>query len=367
MPRPRETGPRTFRKKLRDGSIWDYTYDRQTGKALGRQRVDGDAGEIRPGSIGELIRDYRASQAFELRKPGTKEIYNRILNNLNELYGDLPVRQMTPAAVQEIKDALQDTPAKANNVLRMLSIIYTFARRRNRVEFNPAASPGRLVVRARTEIWSAEDENRVLETFRPSLRLAFMLMLYTLQRVSDVLDMTLAQVVEQEGRLYITLRQQKTRELVGVPVHSRLDPFLRERLADLRPSLLLVPNAQGSRWLRRSFSKAWDTDLAKANKVLSADLLGQGMTAKQIVEELAGRHRHRHDLRRTGIVRLAEAGATTPQIAAVSGHQIDYCECILETYLPRRTETALAAIEAWERAGDTPRVVRLADRRGQRG
>jgi hypothetical protein len=45
---------------------------------------------------------------------------------------------------------------------------------------------------------------------------------------------------------------------------------------------------------------------------------------------------------------MAEAGATTPQIAAVSGHSIESCQKILDVYLPRRSEVALGAITAWE-------------------
>ena len=62
------------------------------------------------------------------------------------------------------------------------------------------------------------------------------------------------------------------------------------------------------------------------------------------------------------IVRLAEAGATPPQIAAISGHSIDYCQRIMDTCLERRTEVAVGGIEPWERGeGSAPRVVRLAD------
>jgi hypothetical protein len=78
-----------------------------------------------------------------------------------------------------------------------------------------------------------------------------------------------------------------------------------------------------------------------------------GWSKERVRTDLADRHRQRRDLRRTGIVRLAEAGATTPQIAALSGHSIDYCQRIIDTYLPRRTEVALGGIEAWERAGLT--------------
>jgi hypothetical protein len=47
------------------------------------------------------------------------------------------------------------------------------------------------------------------------------------------------------------------------------------------------------------------------------------------------------------MIRMAEAGATVPQIASVSGHAIDHTQRILETYLPRNAELAKAAIARW--------------------
>jgi hypothetical protein len=54
------------------------------------------------------------------------------------------------------------------------------------------------------------------------------------------------------------------------------------------------------------------------------------------------------DLRRTAVVRLAEAGCTVPEIASISGHDIDYCQRIIDTYLPRTRKLAAAAIEKLE-------------------
>jgi integrase len=165
-----------------------------------------------------------------------------------------------------------------------------------------------------------------------------------------------SRIREMDNQLYISLRQQKTGELLDVPVHGTLEPLLRERLApDWKPeplsnqhnyrnttaTLLLVPSPTGRPWAYRNFCRAWDLIAKKAG-----------------IEGL-----QRRDLRRTGIVRLAEAGATTPQIAALSGHGIDYCQKIIETYLPRRTEVALGAIMVWENAPDTAKVARLPSHR----
>ena len=56
----------------------------------------------------------------------------------------------------------------------------------------------------------------------------------------------------------------------------------------------------------------------------------------------------RRDLRRTGVVQLALAGATVPQIAALAGWKIDYAQKIVDTYLPRRSDVALGGVERWE-------------------
>ena len=62
------------------------------------------------------------------------------------------------------------------------------------------------------------------------------------------------------------------------------------------------------------------------------------------------------DLRRTSMVRLAEAGATVPQIAAISSHSIKQTRKILEHYLPRNRQMALGAKDLLaERSGSIRR------------
>lgn len=54
------------------------------------------------------------------------------------------------------------------------------------------------------------------------------------------------------------------------------------------------------------------------------------------------------DLRRTAAVRLAEAGCTTEEVVAVTGHKIESGSNILETYLPRNAAMAANAIDKLE-------------------
>jgi len=59
-------------------------------------------------------------------------------------------------------------------------------------------------------------------------------------------------------------------------------------------------------------------------------------------------HLNRQDLRRTAVVRLAEADCTVPQIAALTGHSLKQVEGIMEMYFVRTYEMGAAAIAKLE-------------------
>src|SRR5207253_4546950 len=72
----------------------------------------------------------------------------------------------------------------------------------------------------------------------------------------------------------------------------------------------------------------------------------------------AGIDAQARDLRRTAMIRMAEAGATVPQIASVSGHSITSTQQILETYLPRNRDLAEIAITRLAEYKKRPKVQR---------
>lgn len=59
------------------------------------------------------------------------------------------------------------------------------------------------------------------------------------------------------------------------------------------------------------------------------------------------------------MVELALSGVPDHQIASLSGHSIETTKRILDTYIPRRSELALAAVEQWEASGGTGKVIAL--------
>lgn len=359
---PRKTsGLNVARKKLRDGSVREYFYDRSSGLFLGNDRSEAEA-KLReahpptpadPNTVGSLITRYLARPEFKTKlAPRTQKLYRGYLNEIRDRYGDLPFRTFGPEAIEDIKASFAKQPRKANQILALFRILLGYAVKLRLMRDNPALRPEMLSTPPRTEIWMHAQEDAFMAKASETLRLAFMLLLYTVQRPSDVLAMTTARIREHDGRMFILLRQAKTDELLEVPLHGRLAPLVRSRLKrkvmiTFRDtdgtkrsveSTLLVPSPRGLQWAYRNFCRAWDGAASKA--------------------KLSGLQRR--DLRRTGVVRLAEAGATVPQIASLTGWSIDYCERIVDTYLPRRTEVAIGAMELWERAPDADsRVVTL--------
>ncbi len=346
MARPRGSGLNVVRKRRADGSYVEYFYDRRTGRPLGHDRVaalretrSSDYAEAPKDTFDYLITRYLSRPEFRLKlAPRTQQLYRGYLDEMRTRWGDLPFRAFDAGSVEEIKAEFQDRPRKANQFIALFRILLGYAVKLRLLHVNPALRPEMLPTPPRTQVWSYAEENAFLKAAPPSLRLAMMLLIYTAQRPSDVLGMTKGRVSEHDGRLWIILRQQKTGELIEVPLHDRLAPLVRSRLADDSGGLLLVPSPTGKPWAYRNFARSWDAVRRKAG-----------------IED-----RQRRDGRRTAVVRLAQAGATVPQIASVTGWGIDYCQRIVDTYLPRRTEVAAGAITIWERAGTTDaRVVQL--------
>ena len=296
----------------------DYWY-----KGAGADRL----GTVNAYSVNAIIAEYRASRHFETLKQSTKRGYEQHLRAIAKWAGEEAVTSITSNDVQEIYELMRArTPARANHMIRVLRLVLHYARRRNYIQINPAEKPALVSTPPRQQVWTDE----ALETFvatadkmgRPSIGTAAMLSAFLGQRQGDLLRLTWTSY--QDGR--VTLRQSKTGQLIEVPTV----PELRARLEETKrtATTILVSENTGQPYKSFNFQHVFREVRTEAAKVCPE------------LEDLWFM-----DLRRTAVVWLAEAGCTEAQIAAVTGHQIESTRRILETYLPRSSPMAAAAIE----------------------
>lgn len=387
MPRP-ATALNTVSKKRRDGTVEYFFYYRPTGLPIGssrngwtkeaaRQRaaemLAAEAHRSGPpaGSFGEICALYLASPKYRDRAPRTRQEYRDHIEIMRAMWETVPVLGITRKVVRALHASYADRRWRGNAILRTLRLVMNFAIHELEVPGltrNPAEHMALYETRPRDQVWSQAQIDAFLAAAadQPVMRRAFALLLYTVQRPSDVLSMSRPMLFEKNGRVWIRLQQAKTGTLVDVPCHAGLVGELG-RIDTLNDegerSALLVASPRGKTWLYRNFARAWDRVRWLANWRIARQeienrrgLPGRRRAAERKKAKEAIRLQmlgdlQRRDLRRTGMIQLAVAGATTPQIAALSGHSIDRIQKILDTYLPRRGEVALGGVERWEGKG----------------
>ena len=235
------------------------------------------------------------------------------------------MKDLQPRHVKAIRDHFRKTftASTADAAIARLSVLWAYADEHLQVE--TAANPTvgiRRVHKAKGEREPWPDE--VMQTFEDqapgALRLAYLLLLYTGQRRSDVVKMKWSQF-DGEG---IEVRQQKTGQPLTIPCHRRL----REALAKLpRRSEFILTGERGRPLGPEGLSVAIRRTLARLGV--------KGFTT--------------HGLRKNAAKALADAGCDARQIMAITGHRT----FAMAFHYAKRADqriAARAAMDKWEAA-----------------
>jgi integrase len=273
--------------------------------------------EIKRGTIGWVIQRYRNSDGYQALAPGTVQYYKRYLRDIEALGPALPFASFTRKAVVDFIETYSK-PHQRRQAAVVLKNLFQLARYYGIVAVDEAVGLRLGTSKPRERIWSEHEIGAWLKVAGGEdqhMTTAFLLLQYTAQRPVDVLRMAWP---HYSGSA-IRLRQQKTSALLDVPVH----PALRDHLDTLPRSGTSL------------------TIVSLRGRPVGYDRFNARFRA---IAERAGVDAQARDLRRTAMLRMAEAGATVPQIASVSGHSIEATTRILETYLPRNRALAEIAI-----------------------
>ena len=332
---------RVFRYYRRAGKVWgsltgapgSAEFIQSYGRlhTLAERELSPGPPPLPEGTFSWLCAAYFKSPEFDRLAKTTQETTRVYLGMLDRAYGDRPFAAIDTRFVRDLRRDLSAKPAKANRVIACLRAVLEFALNDGLpVLFtrNPAAGIPKLGEAKRTAVWTQEEEEAWLEWAGqndPEMKLAFRLAAYTAQRQADIRALTWNQFIQSAGgRFYLKLRQRKTGVLLDVPCHMVLAQALLE---SPRAGVSILLDRMGKPFTKERFCERWRAASQAA-----------GVEGKQM-----------RDLRRTAMVRMSEAGATTQQVAAVSGHSIAATQTILDTYIVPTTKQAEGAILALER------------------
>jgi integrase len=256
-------------------------------------RIEIGAGRTKPGTVNAAIVGYYTSLAFRSLAPGTQKMRRAILERFREAHGDKRIALLPHDFI--VRALGKKSPFAARNWLKTLRGLLQFAVGENFRTDDP--TQGVKLPRAKSDGIHTWTEAEIAQfeghhALGSRARLAFALLLYTAQRRGDVIGMGRQHV--RDGA--ITVRQQKTGTTLEIPVHAELRVAL-----DATPGqhLTFLVTERGKPFTAAGFGN-WFRDRC---------------TEAALSSECSA-----HGLRKAACRRLAEAGCTAHQIAAISGH-----------------------------------------------
>ena len=276
------------------GLPWSPSFMVEYEKAMSGPRPAIGAGRIKPGSVAAVVAEYLDSQKFfGSKKPGTQRMRRGILERFRAAYGDRPFPLLPPEWIEALLDA--KPPHAARSWLVTLRSLCRFAIKRGYRRDDPTANIKLASVKSDGFHTWTDDEIEQFEAHYPigsKPRLALALLLYTIQRRSDVVKMGRQHI--RDGVLRVT--QSKTNKKLVLPVRPELKAVLDATLSE---HLTFLVTATGKPYGANHFSETFREwcDAAGLPKRCSA-----------------------HGLRKAGCRMLAERGCSASEIAAWSGH-----------------------------------------------
>ncbi len=258
--------------------------------------------EVKPGTLGMLIKKYRASPRFQKRKPRTQADYQKVFDWLQPIE-NTPLTRFTRGFVAKIRDRAeaQRKFRFANHVRSVLSLLFSWGLEYEYVKENPVENVS-LAERPKdlpdaNRPWTDAERDAVLAAMPAHMRLPIALMMFYGLDPQDALGLPKT-AISASG---IYTRRQKTGQPVYLPVFEPIAEALAN--APQHDAITLCANSRGKPWTYDGFSTNWDR--LKKKLEASGDIQ-PGLTLK--------------GLRHTVGTILAEMGKDHGTIALVLGH-----------------------------------------------
>lgn len=278
-------------------------------------------------SMAAMIEAYAASEHFEKLSDMTRRDYVRYLKFWTDQLGEFPVADVEACHIMDFRDLeYRGKASTANHSVAVLSAVYVWGIPRRFARSNPASDVKRIKIETDGRLpwptWALEIAH---EHFRPELRLAVALGLYTGQRLGDVLRMQRSDI----GPGGIRVKQSKTKKGLMIPIHRTLRPDIDAALAG--PHDYLVCREDGRPFTGQDFQAMWSREMAKEPH---GRIKREGFSF--------------HGLRTLAVAVLAKNGNDAIRIASITGQSLNIVELYLRDH--SQQELGAQAIAAWENA-----------------
>jgi integrase len=283
-----------FRRVTLRGLPYSPEFMRDYESAMADQPLPVGAGKVWPGTMTALAISYFASPEFRTLRPSTQRAYRGMIDRICRDHGDKRAADLRREHVVKLMTARAAQPGAANGLRMALRVMMKHA-----VAIGLRADdPTRDVraIRVKTDGHHSWTDNEIeqFEQRHPvgsRARLTLALLLYTGQRRGDVIRMGAQHI--RDGA--ISVKQEKTGIELLIPVHPTLAAIIA---ATPSSHLTFLTTRAGCPFEASSFSRWFRNECDRAG-------LPQCSA---------------HGLRKAAARRLAEAGCTAHEIAAITGH-----------------------------------------------
>jgi integrase len=281
-----------FKRVALPGLPWSPEFMAAYENAIAGQPLQIGAGRTEPGTVSAVVIGYYYSQSFLALAPSTQRSLRGILERLRAEHGDKRIASLQRQHIIALLASKKRFAAR--HWLMAIRALMKYAVEIGLRKDNPAA--GVKLPDLKTDgyhCWTEAEIAQFLACHGPGTRarLALTLLLHTVQRRGDVIRMGRQHI--RDGILYV--RQQKTGIELAIPIHPTLAGVIAEAPAD---HLTFLTTRTG-----KPFSPA-----------------GFGNYFRDRCNEAGLSHCSAHGLRKAAARRLAEAGCTMHEIAAITGH-----------------------------------------------
>lgn len=312
--RPSPSADKVVRRKLADGTVKEYRYPK-AGKGPRPARYA-------PDSLDAMLAAWRRSPEFAAKAKATRAAYAIYLREL-DAFGGIRIADLRRRDLLDLRDAIAATRGKgaATGFQRTASALFSWALDRDWLQSNPLAR-AKYLAGGHLAAWSESDAAHALKALDEPYRRVAMLGMHIGQRRGDLIALTWGQ---WDGPT-IRLRQQKTGAQMIIPVHPDLQAELARWRAD-RTAAVILTSPQGRPWTPEHLSR----EMTKRLRAI-------GLPNITV-----------HGLRKLAATRLADAGCSPHEIAAITGHRsLSMVE--LYTRSANQERLAEAAVERLENA-----------------